>query len=90
MTIDLRPGRPLRVAVLVKQIPAFQEMALGPDGRLVREGLPLEMNAYCRRAVALGADVVAAASGEVVLFTLGPGSAEDVLREGVAWCLDHG
>jgi electron transfer flavoprotein alpha subunit/electron transfer flavoprotein alpha/beta subunit len=80
----------LRVAVLVKQIPAFQEMALGPDGRLVREGLPLEMNAYCRRAVALAADVVAAAGGEVVLFTLGPPAAEDVLREGIAWCLDHG
>jgi hypothetical protein len=27
-------------------------MELGPDGRLVREGLDLEMNPYCRRAVA--------------------------------------
>ena len=41
----------MRIAVLVKQIPAFEEMRLGRDGRLVREGLEPEMNAYCRRAV---------------------------------------
>ena len=46
---------PVRIAVLVKQIPAFEAMALGPDGRLVRDGLDLEMNAYCRRAVAQAA-----------------------------------
>lgn len=90
MGLDLRAARPLHVAVLVKQIPAFEAMALGPDGRLVREGLPLEMNAYCRRAVALGAELVAAAGGDVTLVTLGPPSAEDVVREGVAWCLDRG
>ena len=42
----------LRVAALVKQIPAFESMTLGDDGRLVRAGLELEMSAYCRRAVA--------------------------------------
>jgi hypothetical protein len=42
---------PLRIAVLVKQIPAFEAMELGPDGRLVREGLALEMNAYWPSAV---------------------------------------
>jgi electron transfer flavoprotein alpha subunit len=90
MALDLRPGRPLRVAVLVKQIPAFEAMALGPDGRLVREGLPLEMNAYCRRAVAFATELVTAGGGEVTIFTLGPPPAEDVLREGIAWCLDRG
>ena len=42
----------MRIAALIKQIPAFEEMELGPDGRLVRDGLDLEMNPYCRRAVA--------------------------------------
>ncbi len=42
----------MRIAALIKQIPAFEEMELGPDGRLKREGLDLEMNPYCRRAVA--------------------------------------
>jgi electron transfer flavoprotein alpha/beta subunit len=40
----------MRIAALVKQIPAFEEMELGPDGRLRRAGLDLEMNPYCRRA----------------------------------------
>lgn len=81
---------PLRIAVLVKQIPAFEEMVLGPDGRLVREGLPLEMNAYCRRAVAKGCELAAATGGSVTVLTLGPPTAEDCLREAVAWGDDHG
>jgi electron transfer flavoprotein alpha/beta subunit len=51
-----RFDRPLRIAALVKQIPVGESMALGDDGRLVREGLELEMNAYCRRAVSKGVE----------------------------------
>src|SRR5215213_6291399 len=76
---------PLRIAALVKQIPKFEAMELGPDGRLVREGLELEMNAYCRRAVAQGCRLVEATGGSMTVFTLGPPSAEDVLREAIAW-----
>jgi hypothetical protein len=36
--------RPLRIAVLIKQVPRFESMALGPGGRLVREGLELAIN----------------------------------------------
>ena len=42
----------MRIAVVVKQVPAFTEMALDEEGRLIRAGLPLELNPYCRRAVA--------------------------------------
>ena len=41
----------LRIAVLIKQVPRVEEMELGPGGVLRRDGLDLEMNAYCRRAV---------------------------------------
>jgi electron transfer flavoprotein alpha subunit len=76
----------MRIAALVKQIPAFEEMELGPDGRLRREGLDLEMNPYCRRAVSQAVELAAAASGATVtVFTLGPPSADDVLREAIAW-----
>ena len=44
----------MRIAVLVKQIPKFEEMELGADGRLRRDGIELEMNPYCRRAVSQG------------------------------------
>ena len=54
MTTPSPGSRPLRIAALVKQIPAFENMEIGPDGRLQRDGVPLEMSAYCRRAVAQG------------------------------------
>jgi len=81
----------MRIAVLVKQIPAFEEMELGPDGRLRREGLDLEMNAYCRRAVSQGVELAAAVGdGTVTVLTLGPPTAGDVLREAIAWGLEAG
>lgn len=83
-------ARALRVAVLVKQVPRFEEMTLGPDGRLQREGLELEMNPYCRRAVAKGVELAASTGGTCTVVTLGPPPAEDCLREAIAWGADDG
>jgi electron transfer flavoprotein alpha subunit len=80
----------LRVAILVKQVPKFEAMELGPGGRLVRGGLELELNPYCRRAVSKGAELAAATGGTSTVFTLGPPPAEDVLREAIAWGADDG
>jgi electron transfer flavoprotein alpha subunit len=80
----------MRIAALVKQIPKFEAMELGPDGRLVREGLELEMNPYCRRAVAAAVDLAQRHDGTVTALTLGPPSAEDTLREAIAWGTDRG
>ena len=79
----------LRIAALVKQIPAFEEMTLGPDGRLVRAGLELEMSAYCRRAVAQAVELAAEHDATVTVLTLGPPAAADCLREAIAWGLDR-
>src|SRR3954463_4727112 len=80
----------MRIAVLVKQVPKFDAMELGPGGRLVREGLDLELNPYCRRAVSKGAELAAATGGTSTVFTLGPPSAGDCLREAIAWGVDEG
>src|SRR5437763_1325891 len=89
----------MRTAVVVKQVPTFTELALDADGRLIRAGLPLELNPYCRRAisqaVALAAGAEAGSTGagagsSVTVVTLGPPSAEDTLREAIAWGLDRG
>src|SRR3954469_19653691 len=80
----------LRIAALVKQIPAFEAMTLGTDGRLVRDGLELEMSAYCRRAVAQAVALAAEHGGTVTVISLGPPAAEDTLREAIAWGLDRG
>ncbi len=86
---DRVAGSPLRVASLAKQIPVAESMRL-EDGRLVRDGLDLEMNAYCRRAVAHGVTLAGQTGGTCTAVTLGPPSAEDVLREAVAWGADSG
>lgn len=80
----------MRIAVLVKQVPKFEAMELGAGGRLVREGLELELNPYCRRAVSKGAELATATEGTSTVFTLGPPSAEDVLREAIAWGASDG
>jgi electron transfer flavoprotein alpha subunit len=74
----------LRIASLAKQIPHPESMRI-EDGRLVRDGVELEMNAYCRRAVAEGVTLAAETGGSCTVLTLGPASAEDVLREAIAW-----
>ena len=79
-----RVGAPLRVASLAKQIPHPEAMHI-EDGRLVRAGVELEMNAYCRRAVAEGVTLATQTGGSCTVVTLGPPSAEDVLREAIAW-----
>ena len=81
---------PLRIATLVKQIPAFEELRLDAEGRLDRAHADLEMNPYCRRAVAGAVELAAEHGGSVTVITLGPESAEDVLREAIAWGTDRG
>jgi electron transfer flavoprotein alpha subunit len=82
-------GAPLRVASLVKQIPLAESLRLHA-GRLVRVGVDFEMNAYCRRAVAEGVTLARVTGGSCTVVTLGPPSAEDVLREAIAWGADAG
>ncbi len=76
--------------MLVKQIPVGEEMTLTDNGRLRRDGVALEMNAYCRRAVSKGVELAAATGGTCTVFTLGPPTAVDVLREAIAWGADGG
>ncbi len=87
-TVGLR--RPLKIASLIKQVPVGETLTLGAEGRLVRQGVALEMNPYCRRAVAKGVELARATGGSCTVVTLGPPVAEDVLREAVAWGADCG
>ena len=77
----------MRIAVLVKQVPVSESLRL-VDGRLERDGVAVEVNAFCRRANALA--VALRGAGEVVVFTMGPPSADDALREMVACGADRG
>ncbi len=88
-TVTRAAGDALRIASLVKQVPVAESLLL-EDGRLVRDGVPVEMNPYCRRAVAEGVILARDTGGNCTVVTLGPPGAEDVLREGVAWGADGG
>jgi electron transfer flavoprotein alpha subunit len=80
---------PLRVAVLAKQVPRFEDMRLGADGRLERDAAT-EINPYCRRAIAKGVELARATAGTCTVFTFGPPQAADVLAEAIAWGADDG
>jgi electron transfer flavoprotein alpha subunit len=82
--------KPLHVAALVKQIPKFEVMALGPDGRLQRDGVELSMNPYCQRALSKGIELAQATGGQCTVISLGPAAAADVVRWGVAAGADRG
>jgi electron transfer flavoprotein alpha subunit len=82
-------GDPLRIASLAKQVPLAESLRL-EGGRLVRAGVGVEMNPYCRRAVAQGVTLARDTGGTCTVVTLGPPDAEDVLREAVAWGADSG
>jgi len=79
----------LRIAALIKQVPAFDDMRLGEDGRLERRDGAPEMNPYCRRAVAQAVELARRQVGfhSVMFFTMGPPAAEEVLREALAWAM---
>lgn len=81
----------MRLAVLVKQVPELESMELGPGGRLRRDGVELELEPFSRRAVA-EAVLLAAERGDssVTILTLGPPSADDALREAIAWASARG
>ncbi|MYG94298.1 MAG: hypothetical protein F4138_04800 [Acidimicrobiia bacterium] len=85
----IAPDRVLRVAVLAKQIPAFENMMLNPDGRLLRDGVGMHINDYCRRAIAKGTEVARVSGGTVTVFTLGPPVAENVCREAILFGVDQ-
>lgn len=72
----------MRIAVLIKQIPDIAQLRL-QDGRLVRDGVPNEVSAFCRRANSKAVEL-SAPDGESVVFTMGPPAAEDALREMLA------
>lgn len=78
----------LRIAVLVKQVPSPDSVVVGPSGRVRRHDVPLEMSAYCRRALAQGVQMARDTGGSCTVFSLGPPAAELVLREALAFGAD--
>ncbi|MDA8262507.1 MAG: FAD-binding protein [Actinomycetota bacterium] len=74
----------MRVAVLVKAVPKIEELTLNEMGHLKRDGVTLEINPYCRRALAKGIELAEETGGECVVITMGPPGSAAIAREAVA------
>src|SRR5688572_27094688 len=76
----------MKIVVLVKQVPHFSAIEFDPETKsLKREGVPLELNVFCRYAV----QHAVALGDEVVAMTMGPPQAEEALRECLALGADR-
>jgi electron transfer flavoprotein alpha subunit len=70
----------VQIVCLVKQVPNPQHVKLDPETRrLVREGVPLELNEFDVYAVSEAIRLRDEHGGEVVTMTMGPPQAEDAL-----------
>jgi electron transfer flavoprotein alpha subunit len=81
----------MKIAVCIKQIPSPGELRFDPQlRRIVREGVSLEPNSL--DMVALGAALAlrAEVGGEVVAVSMGPPSAQDVLKAAIMGGADAG
>jgi electron transfer flavoprotein beta subunit len=77
----------VRIVVCVKHVPDIQsERALGPDGRVVRDGGDGTINELDENAVEAALALVEAtddSAGSVVVLTVGPDDAADAVRRGL-------
>ena len=77
----------MRIAVCVKWVPAISRIRLDPETkRLVREGVPSELNAYDVLAVNRAVELKGEQGGSVDVYTMGPPDA----RRGLVRCLAMG
>ena len=75
----------MRIVVCIKQVPSPDQLKFDSQQmRLVREGVPNEINPFDRRALAQGIALREKHGGEVVVLTMGPPQAREALYEALA------
>jgi electron transfer flavoprotein alpha subunit len=80
----------MKIVCLVKQVPHFSAIEFDPETKsLKREGVPVELNVFCRYAVQHAVAIREQVGGEVIAMTMGPPQAEDALRECLALGADR-
>lgn len=80
----------MRIVVCVKQVPEVAELSLDPvTRRLRRDGVPLQINPFDRRAVLEATRLRGELGGSVTVVSMGPPQAADALRECLALGADR-
>lgn len=77
----------MKIAVCVKWVPVVSRMRFDLETkRIVREGVPNEVNAYDQLAVQRAVELKASHGADIAVFTMGPPSA----KQGLVTCLAMG
>lgn len=77
----------MNILVLAKQVPDVSKITFNPEtGRIVREGVPLSINSFDRRAVEEAIRIKEKSGARVMVASMGPPQAVDILDE----CLQMG
>ena len=80
----------MKIAVCIKQVPASQDAKMDPQrGTLIRSGVEMAANPYDLAAVEAALRLQEKLGGQVTAFSMGPESAEAVLRDACAMGVDE-
>lgn len=79
----------LRIAVCVKQVPADKTAGSDKDGNLIRASVKASMNMYDYAALETALRIREQAGGDIDIFTMGPESALEILKEALAFGADR-
>ncbi len=80
----------MKIIVCVKQVPDANDVRLDPEtNTLAREGVQSIMNPYDQHALEEAVRLKENSGGEVVVLTMGPPQAEDVLRQAISCGADQ-
>ena len=78
-----RGGRGVKIAVCVKQVPRLDDVRFDSRNRIVREEVELMVNPLDLQALRRAFELRDADGGEVVVLTMGPPAAREILEEAV-------
>ena len=81
----------MKIFVCVKQVPGVSEVKIDPKtNTLVREGVESVINPNDRNAIELALTLKEKHGAEVLVLSMGPPQAEEILREAIAMGADKG
>lgn len=80
----------MRIIVCIKQVPDTQDIKIDPEtNTLIREGVPSIMNPLDAYALEEAIRIKEKGGGEVIVISMGPSQAEDILREAIGMGADN-
>ena len=80
----------MKIAVCIKQVPVVSMLRFDNETRrMVRDGVPNEVNPYDVLGISLAARLKAEHDAEVVVITMGPPQASEALVQAMAMGADH-